>query len=104
MQENMSEVISINVTIGDRIYPLKVRMEDEPVVRQAEQLINHKFAEFQLRFSGQEKLDYLAMSSLMNMVDIMRQQQEEALATEEVRARLSKAAQLIADGLRREKD
>ena len=97
----MSEIISINVTIGDRMYPLKVRSEDEPLVRQAEQLINHKYNEFQLRFSGQEKLDYLAMSSLMNMVEVMKQQQETGTASEELKNKLSRATQLIMDGLKR---
>ncbi|MEP7129006.1 MAG: cell division protein ZapA [Chitinophagales bacterium] len=97
----MSEIISINVTIGDRMYPLKVRGEDEPVVRQAEQLLNHKYSEFQLRFSGQEKLDYLAMSSLMNMVEVMKQQEDVAALREELALRLTNATQLVMDGLKR---
>ncbi|MEO6166533.1 MAG: cell division protein ZapA [Chitinophagales bacterium] len=97
----MSEIISINVTIGDRMYPLKVRHEDEPIVRQAEQMINHKYSEFQLRFSGQEKLDYLAMSSLMNMVEVMKQQNDHAAASDELKTKLSHATQLIMEGLKR---
>ncbi|MBK9731486.1 MAG: cell division protein ZapA [Chitinophagaceae bacterium] len=97
----MSEIISINVTIGDRMYPLKVRGEDEPVVRQAEQLLNHKYSEFQLRFSGQEKLDYLAMSSLMNMVEVMKQQEDIASLRDELAHRLTNASQLVMDGLKR---
>lgn len=98
----MADVISLNVTIGDRIYPLKVRMEDEAIVRQAEQLINHKYAEFQLRFSGQEKLDYLAMSALMNMVEQIKEHQDALQASETVRVKLAEATQLILDGLRKD--
>ncbi|MBX7108945.1 MAG: cell division protein ZapA [Chitinophagales bacterium] len=97
----MSDIISINVTIGDRMYPLKVRSEDEPVVRQAEQLINHKYSEFQLRFSGQEKLDYLAMSSLMNMVEIMKLQEDDSAMKLALQEKLSHASQLLMDGLKR---
>lgn len=97
----MSEVISINVTIGDRIYPLKVRSEDESLVRQAEQLINHKYNEFQLRFSGQEKLDYLAMSSLMNMVDLMKDHRDATTDSDQLRQKLSEATQLVMDGLKK---
>lgn len=97
----MSDIISINVTIGDRMYPLKVRSEDEPVVRQAEQLINHKYSEFQLRFSGQEKLDYLAMSSLMNMVEIMKLQEDDSAMKLALQEKLSHASQLVMDGLKR---
>lgn len=97
----MSETISINVTIGDRMYPMKVRSEDEPIVREAEQLLNHKYSEFQLRFSGQEKLDYLAMSSLMNLVEVMKQQQDGSIIQDALKAKLSEVNQLVMDGLKR---
>lgn len=97
----MSESISITVTIGDRMYPLKVKSEDEPIVRQAEHLINQKFNEFQLRFSGQEKLDYLAMSALMNVVELMKEQQENTGSSEGLKEKLTEATLLIAEGLRK---
>ena len=97
----MSETISITVTIGDRMYPLKVRVGEEESVREAEHLINQKFNEFQLRFSGQEKLDYLAMSALMNVVELMRNYQESASVTENLKMKLSEASQLISENLRK---
>jgi len=97
----LSENISITVTIGDRMYPLKVRSEDEPLVRKAEQLINHKFGEFQLRFSGQEKLDYLAMSALMNVVELMKGQHDAEIISEDVKNKLAQVNQLISEGLRK---
>jgi cell division protein ZapA len=97
----VSETISINVTIGDRMYPLKIRAEDQLMVRKAEQLINQKYGDFQLRFSGQEKLDYLAMSALMNVVDLMKEHSESDGAASMVKEKLLKASQLIADGLRK---
>jgi hypothetical protein len=78
-----------------------VKSEDEALVRRAEQLIHHKFNEFQLRFSGQEKLDYLAMSALMNVVELMKNEHDSAGLTDEIKARLSEASQLIAEGLRK---
>ena len=97
----MPDTISITVTIGDRMYPLKVRGEDEPLVRQAEHLINQKFNEFQLRFSGQEKLDYLAMSALMNVVELMKNEKDEVIFSDELKSKLSEASQLIAEGLKK---
>ncbi len=97
----MSENISINVTIGDRMYPLKIRAEDQPLVKKAEQLINQKYSDFQLRFSGQEKLDYLAMSALMNVVDLMKGQSESEMDAAVIKEKLSEASQLIAEGLRK---
>ncbi len=97
----MSENISINVTIGDRMYPLKIRAEDQPLVKKAEQLINQKYSDFQLRFSGQEKLDYLAMSALMNVVDLMKGQSESEMDAAVIKEKLLEASQLIAEGLRK---
>jgi cell division protein ZapA (FtsZ GTPase activity inhibitor) len=97
----VSETISTNITIGDRIYPLKVRAEDEAIVRKAEHLINQKFNEFQLRFAGQEKLDYLAMSALMNMVEVLKSLDEESSSSEILKGKLSEAIQLISDGLKK---
>jgi cell division protein ZapA len=97
----VSENISINVTIGDRMYPLKIRAEDQPLVKKAEQLINQKYSDFQLRFSGQEKLDYLAMSALMNVVDLMKGQSESEMDAAVIKEKLLEASQLIAEGLRK---
>jgi cell division protein ZapA len=97
----MDENISITVTIGDRMYPLKIKSEDEPIVRKAEQVINHKYSEFQLRFSGQEKLDYLAMSALMNVVELMKANEETESLSGDLKQTLKKAEELITEGLRR---
>jgi hypothetical protein len=85
------------------MYPLKVRSEDEPLVREAEHLINQKFNEFQLRFSGQEKLDYLAMSALMNVVELMKNQQDASASSGDLLSKLSEASQLISEGLKKRK-
>ncbi len=83
------------------MYPLKIRAEDQPLVKKAEQLINQKYSDFQLRFSGQEKLDYLAMSALMNVVDLMKGQSESEMDAAVIKEKLSEASQLIAEGLRK---
>jgi cell division protein ZapA (FtsZ GTPase activity inhibitor) len=83
------------------MYPLKVKAGDEPIVRQAEHLINQKFNEFQLRFSGQEKLDYLAMSALMNMVEVLKSNEDESSSSQELSTKLAEASQLLSEGLKR---
>src|SRR5258706_9388160 len=97
----MDDLISINLTIGDRRYPLKIRTAEEPLVREAERLINEKFNEFQLRFTGQEKIDYLAMSALMNLVDVLKQHSQENESTDDVMKKLSEAEAMLNESLRR---
>ena len=97
----MEELISINITIGERQYPLKIRAAEEGLVRQAEHLINEKFNDFQLRFTGQEKIDYLAMSALMNLIDLLKKQTTEEEGSGVILQKLSEAESLISQALKK---
>lgn len=96
----MEELISISITVGDRRYPLKVRAADEELVRQAEHLINEKFNEFQLRFTGQEKIDYIAMSAVMNLVDLLKNQNQDGEQNELLHQKISEAERMIVEALK----
>ena len=39
--------ISIKINIADRVYPLKVNMEEEEIIRRAARLINDRIKEYQ---------------------------------------------------------
>ncbi len=97
----MDELINISVTVGDRRYPLKVRAQEEELVRQAEHLINEKFNEFQLRFTGQEKIDYLAMSALMNFVELLKNKNADGEQDEVLFQKLSEAEKVITNALKK---
>jgi len=97
----MEELISINITIGERQYPLKIRAAEEDLVRNAEHLINEKFNDFQLRFTGQEKIDYLAMSALMNLIDLLKKQTTEEEGSGLILQKLSEAESLISQALKK---
>ena len=96
----MEELISISITVGDRRYPLKVRAADEELVRQAEHLINEKFNEFQLRFTGQEKIDYIAMSAIMNLVDLLKNQSQSGEHGESLFQKISEAERMVNEVLK----
>lgn len=93
-------MISISITVGDRRYPLKVRVADEELVRQAEHLINEKFNEFQLRFTGQEKIDYIAMSAVMNLVDLLKNQNQDGEQGELLHQKISEAERMVIEALK----
>jgi len=97
----MDDTISINITVADRIYPIRVKESEQSIVKEAEHLLNDKFYEFQLKYTGQEKLDYLAMSALMNVVELMKNNQQDSSIARELNERLSEAELLIAEALRK---
>lgn len=69
----MSDV-SVKVEIASGVYPLKVRQEDEPVVKQAVELINQKITEFEKSYGIKDKKDVLAMVTLQLITELQKQQ------------------------------
>jgi cell division protein ZapA (FtsZ GTPase activity inhibitor) len=57
----MSDLIAINIVIGDRSYRIKIDPKDEETVRRTLKLINDKIIEFKTNFSGKDMQDYVAM-------------------------------------------
>ena len=60
----MSEKLKIRVTIGDRIYPLTINVEEEEGVRKAVKRINDLSNKFEKSYAVQDKQDVLAMCAL----------------------------------------
>ncbi|MEQ1677744.1 MAG: cell division protein ZapA [Chitinophagaceae bacterium] len=57
----MSELIAISALIGDRTYRIKIKPEDEEVVRKTLKTINDKIVEYKTMFAGKDMQDYVAM-------------------------------------------
>ena len=58
----MSELIPINILIGDRTYRIKTGPEDEEAIRRTLKTINDKIIEFKTMFAGKDMQDYVAMA------------------------------------------
>jgi len=56
--------ISIKINIADRVYPLKVNVEEEEVIRRAAKLINDRIKEYQENYAVRDKQDLLSMCVL----------------------------------------
>lgn len=67
----MDEELSINVTIADRRYPMRIRRSDEEKIRKAAKIINERILQYQQRYSGKDNQDCLAMSALQFVMQIM---------------------------------
>jgi cell division protein ZapA len=58
----MSEqLIPLNLVIGDRTYRVRIKPNDEEVVRKTVKTINDKLIEFKTQFAGKDMQDYIAM-------------------------------------------
>lgn len=57
----MSEMIPVNILIGDRQYRIRINPNDEEQVRRTLKTINDKIIEFRTSFAGKDMQDYIAM-------------------------------------------
>ncbi|MDP4129012.1 MAG: cell division protein ZapA [Bacteroidota bacterium] len=57
----MQELIPINIVIGDRPFRIKIKPEDEGIVRSTLKTINDKIIEFKTQFAGKDMQDYVSM-------------------------------------------
>jgi hypothetical protein len=57
----MNDLIAISAQIADRGYRIKIKPEDEEVVRKTLKAINDKIIEFKTEFAGKDMQDYIAM-------------------------------------------
>lgn len=64
-----SELININLIIADRPYPLKVKPEEEEMVKNAAKQINQKVNDLKDVYAAKDKQDFLAMSALTYAVE-----------------------------------
>jgi hypothetical protein len=57
----MQALLPINIVIGDRTYRIRIKPEDEGVVRGTLKTINDKIIEFKTQFAGKDMQDYTSM-------------------------------------------
>lgn len=57
----MSDLIPINLVIGDRTYRVRINADDEEKVRKLIKVVNDRVLEFKYKFAGKDMQDYIAM-------------------------------------------
>ncbi|MBE7176169.1 MAG: cell division protein ZapA [Mucilaginibacter polytrichastri] len=67
--------ISIKIHIADRVYPLKVDMEEEEIIRRASKLINDRIKEYQENYAVRDKQDLLSMCVLHYATSTLKAEQ-----------------------------
>ena len=76
--------ISIKITIADRVYPLKVNMEEEEIIRRAAKLINDRIKEYQENYAVRDKQDLLSMCVLHYATSSLKADQKFSVEDTEV--------------------
>ncbi len=64
----MDETLSINVSIADRRYPMKIDRNDEERIRKAVKILNERILQYQVRFKVKDQQDLLAMTALQFVI------------------------------------
>ena len=90
----MSELIPVNIVIGDRTYRIKTREADEEVIRKTLKMINDKIVEFKTQFAGKDMQDYIAMVIIWYTTQNM-ENGGETMQTKELSEALMKMEALI---------
>lgn len=76
--------ISIKINIADRVYPLKVNMEEEEIIRRAAKLINDRIKEYQENYAVRDKQDLLSMCVLHYATSSLKADKKGAVEDTEV--------------------
>jgi cell division protein ZapA len=91
----MNELININLIIADRPYPLKVKPEEEELVRTVARQINEKIKELQSLYTAKDKQDFLAMSALTASVEAANLKRQSQHSDEAVNQQVEKIFWLL---------
>ncbi len=97
MEEQDSK--QLTVTIAGRPYPLKIKVNDEPVIRQIVKEVNEKVNKFQLTYANREKQDCLAMALLAYAVDLHKAMSQTAAASPDLSNQLSRIESLLDEAM-----
>ncbi len=73
----MSELQSIQISIADRYYPLKIALQDEEKIRAAVKIINEKVDLYRKRFTSRDIQDALSITLLQFVIRLIEAEQRE---------------------------
>ena len=84
----MKNFIPVNVVIGDRTYRIKIKAEDEEMIRKLSKKLNVQLNNFKSQYAGKDMQDYIAMALLWFVSE--NHENGEKMNNEDITERLSK--------------
>ena len=68
-----SDLLTIQLNIGSRIFPITIKRKDEEIYREASKLINDKLQKYISTFPDKEKEDYVTMVALDIAISLIKE-------------------------------
>ncbi len=93
------ETLAIKLKIGDREYPMRVKIEDESKIRHAGKLINEKLRKYKDEFGLDDTQDLLAMVAFDCMVESLETNEINAGDSEQIKSSISHINALLEKAL-----
>jgi hypothetical protein len=87
-------LIPINIIVADRSYRLKIKAEDEEIVRKTLKVVNEKIIDYKTNFAGKDMQDYVAMVLLWFATE-QQKPSPQLLSQEGSREKLDKIEELL---------
>lgn len=91
--------ISIKINIADRIYPLKIELEEEELVRKAAKNINERIKLFQENYAVKDKQDLLSMAVLHYATEALKFDKKSSFEDEGISEKAFQIDKMLADFL-----
>lgn len=85
----MDDTLSIKVTIGNRVYPLTIKRDEEEQIRRAAKKVNDNMKELESNYAVRDKQDLLAMTALYYADRALSNETRGAVIDEEVSSQLN---------------
>ncbi len=86
---------SIQISIADRSYPLRIQAADEEKIRAAAKIINEKINVYKNRYANRDTQDALSMALLQFVIRLIEAEQKEE--TEQILEDLNNLDNLLDD-------
>jgi cell division protein ZapA (FtsZ GTPase activity inhibitor) len=93
------ETLAIKLKIGDREYPMRVKIADESKIRNAGKLINEKLRNYKDEFGLDDTQDLLAMVAFDCMVESLETNEINAGDSEQIKSSISQISALLEKAL-----
>ena len=87
--------LSIRIKICDRMYPMKVRKEEEALIRESAKKINEKIAEYKTQFGTNDNQDLLAVVAFDFMLELTKTKKVFEKQTDDIKNNISKMGENI---------
>jgi cell division protein ZapA len=66
----MNDELTINITIAERRYPMRIKRNDEEKIRKAAKIINDRILQYRKMYTGKDTQDFMAMSALQFVIEL----------------------------------